>query len=409
MIKKLLIGFLTATIVISSLSGCKKNTSTNTDETSGIEILDKETTEYEKETTGSTEDSNEEETMASEEGTESNSEEETSEEETMASEETDKEETDTTVQTEAPTTKPTVAPTVAPTVKPTQAPTTKPTVAPTVAPTTKPTVAPTQVPTQAPTQKPTEAPTELFVPVVKETAAMGAGNFPEVVVPLPKNEYGESWNINFEVELITKDIPYGYVLTQKDFKVTLYTQNPETKEWIFIKEMKPEEFGFATYYIDENWNSISTKGVCNNPNGIIYASICADGLEDARTDIAVIYSIGNKEFDNYIKNNKPVHERARAEYATIDTPIYKYGDWYFGFCTKKEAFDGLCIMGYAGAGKEAFTVPTEILGQKVISCFPDVLIYDKEKDDYNFIDLTNWDNIEGYPKVIVPDGIEYIG
>lgn len=394
MIKKLLISFLTATIAISSLSGCKKNTSTNTDETSGIEVLDKETTEYEKETTGSTEDSDEEETMASEEGTEPNS-----EEETMASEETDKEETDTTVQTEAPTTKPTTAPTVAPTVKPTQAPTVAPTIAPTkpvVKPTQAPTAKPTVAPTQAPTVKPTEAPTELFVPIVKETAAMGEGNIPVVEVPLPKDEYGNKWDINFEAEFITKDISYGYVLTQKDFKVTLYTQNPETKEWIFIKEMKPEEFGFFTHYVDKDRNRINTNGACINPNGVILVTIWTEGLNNASTDIAVRYNLGNKKFDDYIKNNKPVYTNVKITNARYSSDIYKYEDWYFGFYANDGAKDGLCVVGYTGPDK-IFTVPTEILGQKVIAYGSTV--YDLNGEE---IPITDWDYVEGR---IIPDGV----
>ena len=396
MIKKLLIGFLTATIVISSLSGCKKNTSTNTDETSGIEVLDKETTEYEKETTGSTEDSDEEETMASEEGTEPNSEEETSEEETMASEETDKEETDTTVQTEAPTTKPTTAPTVAPTVKPTVAPTvapTKPVVKPTQAPTAKPTVAPTQ----APTVKPTEAPTEINVPVVVEPG--GIGEFPVVNIVTPTNPSGSHMNKEIKVKLITKNIPYGYQLTSKDFEVELYTVD-EYSNITFVRILNNDEYGVIG----------PTKGLCINEDGVTYVSVGFDSQEDKGVygeseGLYIIHGTGNKALDENSKNNK-VYENVQI-YRGQATNIYKYGDWYYGiYCRGDGTPSGLCIVGYTGPIEEGFTIPTEILGQKVKYYTGYLYTYNNEKGYHcDEFDITDWSKWGENAILNVPEGI----
>jgi hypothetical protein len=390
MIKKLLIGFLTATIVISSLSGCKKNTSTNTDETSGIEVLDKETTEYEKETTGSLEttESPEEETNASEEETEP------SEEETKPSEEDD-----TTTQTEAPTDKPTEKPTVAPTQAPTTKPTVAPTVAPTQAPTTKPTVAPTQVPTAKPTEAPTKAP-EVNVPVVVEPG--GVGEFPVVNIVTPTNPSGSHMNKEIKVKLITKNIPYGYQLTSKDFEVELYTVD-EYSNITFVRILNHDEYGVKSL----------TKGLCINEDGVTYVSVGFDSQEDKGVygeseGLYIIHGTGNKALDENSKNNK-VYENVQI-YRGYATDIYKYGDWYYGiYCIGDGSPSGLCIVGYDGPGGVAVTVPTEILGQKVKFECSTSLKMCNNNGEWESVEFTDWDSIKkkdnGYPDYTVPEGI----
>ena len=399
MIKKLLAGLFMSVILVSSFTGCKKTT-TNTNETSEIEVLDKETTIYEDATTSTIE-------------KETTSEIETTpEEETMPSDELESESSTEQTQspTEEPTIEPTKAPTTAPTIKPTQAPTvaptiapTKPVVKPTQAPTTKPTVAPTQVPTAKPTEAPTKAP-EVNVPVVVEPG--GVGKFPVVEIITPTNPSGSYMNTEIKVKLITKNIPYGYQLTSKDFEVELYTVD-EYSNISFVRILNHDEYGVTG----------PTYGLCNNEDGVTYALIGYNGQEDKGDYgecqiLYVIHGTGNKALDENSKNNK-VYENVQI-YRGYATDIYKYGDWYYGIYSRGDGSpSGLCIVGYTGPDKDKLTVPSEILGQKVKYFTGSLYTYNKDENRYNIdLSLIDWDimkkNDEGLVDVILPEGVIWL-
>ena len=416
MIKRILtLAMVTILTMAFIVSGCTKKNSLNEpvdvtekDTTTSVE---NDTTSVEDETASGNEAIEDETTAAVEDGT-TEAEGEVSTEDVTTSEDTTTVQEDETTKKEpvestttAPTTKPTVAPTKPAVTNPTTvAPTTKPTVVPTK-PTIKPTVAPTQPTTVAPTVKPTVAPTkpELYVPIVKEPASLGADSIPVIEVEVPTDSQGNRWVTVLLAEVITKNIPYGYRLTQNDLKATLCVINPETYEEIPVREMKPEEFGFTAGYYTPEGKFVNTHGVCNNPRGVITVYLNATGILNV-TNVKVVHEIQNETFNNYIRNNKPVYTNVKICRETIGASnIYKYGDWYFGFRGNGVETDGLTIVGYTGPDK-VFTVPTEILGEKVINYTGQLEIYNESTGLYEDFSITDWDNyVEGR---IIPDGIK---
>jgi hypothetical protein len=168
--------------------------------------------------------------------------------------------------------------------------------------------------------------------------------------------------------------------------------------------MKPEEFGFTTSYYNPEGNFVNTHGVCNNPRGLLYAYFLAEGLSDIR-QIKIVHETPNKTFNDYIRNNEPVYTNVKICRETLSgSDIYKYGDWYFGFRGNQVEFDGLTIVGYTGPDK-VFTVPTEILGEKVINFTGDLEIYNEKTGLYEGFSIIDWDSIE---QAIMPDGVRWI-